>query len=95
MVFSLLGAGGQFAANKWYASAASSQNKTSWLDKKWSPMTKLSDEQYANILEEKILRLDADIAIIDEDLTALKTQKEPQKAAGDAAKQSSLRGDKA
>ncbi|ROV87594.1 hypothetical protein VSDG_09622 [Cytospora chrysosperma] len=87
LVFSLLGAGGQFAANRWSASETSSEKKTSWLDKKWSPMTKLSDEQYEKILEEKVLRLDAEIAIIDDNITALKAQKEAQKAAGDAANQ--------
>lgn len=86
-MFSLLGAGGQFAANRWSASETSSEKKTSWLDKKWSPMTKLSDEQYEKILEEKVLRLDAEIAIIDDNITALKAQKEAQKAAGDAANQ--------
>ncbi|ROW12620.1 hypothetical protein VMCG_00686 [Cytospora schulzeri] len=94
VVFSLLGAGGQFAANKWSASEGSSEKKSSWLDRKWSPMTRLSDEQYENILEEKVLRLEAEIAIIDEDLTALKAQKEAQKAAEDVAMQSPLRGDK-
>lgn len=38
-------------------------------------MTKLSDEQYETMLEEKLLRLEADIAIIDENLAALKAQK--------------------
>lgn len=93
-MFSLLGAGGQFAVNKWSASEASS-GKTSWLDRKWSPVTRLSDEEYEHMLEEKILGLDADLAIVDENLMALRAQKGSQKAAQGLAKQSSLRGDKA
>lgn len=94
-MFSLLGAGGQFAVNKWSTSEASSGNKTSWLDRKWSPMTRLSDAEYEHMLEEKILRLDADLAIIDENLTALKAQKRSQNATQGIAKQSPLPGDKA
>lgn len=64
--FSLLGARGQFAVNKWYAFEKSYVKTTGWLDMKWSPMRRLSDEEYANILREKVIRLKADIAIIDE-----------------------------
>ncbi|KAH8725766.1 hypothetical protein GQ44DRAFT_706492 [Phaeosphaeriaceae sp. PMI808] len=33
---------------------------------KWSPMSVLTDEQYEGMLQEKLLRVEADIAIIDE-----------------------------
>lgn len=39
-------------------------------------MKKLTDEEYENILEEKLLRLEAEVAIIDEDIAALKAQRE-------------------
>lgn len=78
LVFSILGAGGQFALNKWPASVGPSTegNKSSWLDSRWSPMKKLTDEEYEHILEEKLLRLDAEIAIIDDNIADLKAQKE-------------------
>ena len=41
---------------------------------KWSPMTKLSDEQYANIQREKLLRIEAEIATIDDDIAKLNSQ---------------------
>ncbi|KAI0180240.1 hypothetical protein GGR52DRAFT_234039 [Hypoxylon sp. FL1284] len=46
--------------------------KTGWLDSKWSPMKRLSDEEYEEKLEEKILRINAEIAIIDENIAALR-----------------------
>lgn len=76
IVFSLLGAGGQYAYNA-YARTAESRaeqrkNKKSWLDSKWSPLTPLTDKQYESLLEEKILRIDAEIAIIDDNIAAIK-----------------------
>ncbi|RYC63392.1 hypothetical protein CHU98_g2810 [Xylaria longipes] len=50
-----------------------SNPKTSWLDSKWSPMQRLSDKDYMNKVEEKILRLDAEIAIIDDNIVSLKS----------------------
>lgn len=37
-----------------------------FLQSKWSPVTPLSDEQYENILREKILQVEAEIAIVDD-----------------------------
>ena len=41
---------------------------------KWSPVTKLSDEQYENMLKEKLVRIEAEIALIDDDVARLKGQ---------------------
>lgn len=49
-------------------------------------MTKLSDEEYKVMLEEKILRLEADLAILDENKAALMAEEESRTK---AAKQSS------
>ncbi|KAF3769575.1 hypothetical protein M406DRAFT_248692 [Cryphonectria parasitica EP155] len=75
LVFSLLGGGGQFAVNKWTGSSDAPTEKKSdnWFAK-FSPMKRLSDQEYEAILEEKLLRLEAEIAIIDEDIAALKAQ---------------------
>lgn len=70
VVFSLLGAGGQLVSNRWSGSETSPKTN-GWFTSKWSPMTKLSDEQYKAILEERILRLEADLAILDENRAAL------------------------
>ncbi|CAO1599182.1 hypothetical protein XANCAGTX0491_002922 [Xanthoria calcicola] len=42
------------------------------LNSKWSPMKVLSDEQYETILREKLLRVEAEIAIVDEDIEKAK-----------------------
>lgn len=41
-------------------------------------MKRLTDQEYESILEEKLLRLDAEIAIIDENIAELKAQQEAQ-----------------
>lgn len=71
IVFSLLGAGGQFAANRWSGPENSPKKQSAWFTSKWSPMQKLSDEDYKTMLEEKILRVEADLAILEENRSAL------------------------
>lgn len=73
-MFSLLGVGGQIAAHK--MATRESKPKTSWLSSKWSPVTPLTDKEYENILEEKILKIDAEIAIVDERIAALRASKQ-------------------
>ena len=42
-------------------------------------MKRLTDKEYEEKLEEKILRLEAEIAIIDENIESLKTSAAPKK----------------
>ena len=86
IVFSTLGAGGQYAYNAFAKDGAQVENKEkkSWLDSKWSPLTPLTDEHYVSILEEKILRIDAEIAIIDDNLAGIRAE---QKKKQEEAKQ--------
>jgi hypothetical protein len=46
------------------------------LNSKYSPMKVLSDEQYAAMLKEKLLRVEADIAVIDDDIAKWKQQQD-------------------
>ncbi len=39
---------------------------------KWAFVSRLSDDEYLAILEEKIMRLDAEVAVIDEELQSLR-----------------------
>ena len=39
---------------------------------KWSPMTRLSDEEYERMLKERLLRVEAEIALVDEDIAKVK-----------------------
>ena len=41
---------------------------------KWSPMKVLSDEEYENILQKKLLRVQAEIAVLEDDIEKLKTR---------------------
>ncbi|KAL8979189.1 MAG: hypothetical protein Q9177_006206 [Variospora cf. flavescens] len=42
------------------------------LNSKYSPMKVLSDEQYGHLLREKLVRVDAEIAIVDEEIGKVK-----------------------
>ncbi|KAI1367721.1 hypothetical protein F5Y08DRAFT_40539 [Xylaria arbuscula] len=70
LVFGAFGAGSSYVSQM--TRGTEPKQKTSWLDSKWSPMQRLSDKDYLDKIEEKILRLDAEIAIIDENIAALK-----------------------
>lgn len=58
-------------------------------------MKQLTDQEYENILEEKLLRLDAEIAIIDDNVAELKAQmKEQSKASKEAPETPPSKGQK-
>jgi hypothetical protein len=87
LVFSLLGAGGQAYLNRREARPPAPEKKpessgSSWWSR-WSPIKRLSDEDYAAILEERVLQLEADIALIDERIEEIR--KSEQQAKKDAA----------
>ncbi|KAI0546255.1 hypothetical protein F4679DRAFT_558415 [Xylaria curta] len=71
LFFGTLGAGTSYVSQ--LTRGDDSKPKTSWLDSKWSPMQRLSDRDYMNKIEEKILRLNAEIAIIDDNVASLKS----------------------
>ncbi|KAI9758648.1 MAG: hypothetical protein M4579_002959 [Chaenotheca gracillima] len=49
------------------------------LSSKWSPTKVLTDEEYEAILQEKLLRVNADIAIVDENIRNLVKEQSKQK----------------
>ena len=53
---------------------------------KWSPMKKLSDEDYADTLKEKVLGLEAQIALVDEEMERVKKDDQAQEESIDANK---------
>jgi hypothetical protein len=72
LIFSLFGAGGQVFANWWTAEAAKvPANSAGGFWSKYNPITKLSDQDYEKILEEQLLRVEADIAITDDRIKEL------------------------
>jgi hypothetical protein len=55
-------------------SPAKSETGCGWLNSKWSPVKVLSDDEYEGMLQEKLLRLKAEIAVVDENIVELKRQ---------------------
>lgn len=55
----------------------SKMKKRNWMqglaDMKWSPMKVLSDEEYERMLSERLLRVNAEIAIVEEGIEQLKS----------------------
>jgi hypothetical protein len=84
-MFTLFGAGGQHVYNKWTAAPTAEPKKNFWKrmsDKSWTPFKVLTNEEYAEMLKEKILKLDVEIAVLDDKIASLKEQqKEEEKAA--------------
>jgi len=80
IVFAVFGAVGQAlynradAQNSELAEKGESEKKNSFLNSKWSPMKVLSDSEYENMLREKLLRVNAQIALVDENIEALRAQ---------------------
>lgn len=96
-MFAIFGAVGQAIYNE--ADARQSRLRNSepkkdfktWLGtSRWSPMKALSDKEYAVMLEEKLLKVNVEIALVDESLEMLKAQ-EKGAAAEDAVEDSKVR----
>ena len=82
-MFALFGAAGQAIYNaqdaKRMEEALNPSKKSSWFDSKWSPVKKLTDTEYAHMLDEKLLRVNAEIALLDESIERLRVESEDQK----------------
>lgn len=67
------------------AQARAEENKEpeNWMQrlakKKWSPMTVISDDEYVNILSEKLLKIETDIALIDDRIAELREEQKKAK----------------
>ena len=73
--FGLVGAVGQkvYDSRQVVTKEEADQNlKNSWMNAKWSPVKVLSDDEYESLLREKMLRVSADIAILDESIEAVR-----------------------
>lgn len=76
-MFSIFGAVGQGAVNKLSELGRSVENAdedSSWLRSKYSPLRKLTDEEYEAFIAEKMLKVEAEIALIDDKITELKAE---------------------
>lgn len=63
-------------------SESGEKGKTSWLQRvgksKWSPMRALTEEEYEDMMKERILKVDVEIALIKDKIEALKQEKESE-----------------
>jgi hypothetical protein len=88
-MFAIFGATGQAvynwadARNSEQAEKGGSDKKNFILNSKWSPMKVLSDNEYENMLREKLLRVNAQIALVDENIEALRAQERQLAAEND------------
>ena len=80
ITYALFGTGGQYLYNRVDAQntklieSGKALKKTSWLDSKWVPMKRLTDEEHEHIISEKLLSVNAEIALLDENIEALRAQ---------------------
>ncbi|UNI16398.1 hypothetical protein JDV02_002833 [Purpureocillium takamizusanense] len=72
VLWGLVGAGGQLVANRMAAKESQPRGDSSgWA---WSPLKKLTDEQYIDMMGEKILKVEVDIALINDRIAELRAQ---------------------
>lgn len=80
IVLGLLGFAGQYGYNVFSGRTTSESEKGSLLQRfaamKWVPLKSLSNQEYENMLNEKILSTEAEIAIIDERIAALRSSQD-------------------
>lgn len=82
-MFSIFGAGGQGILNmvddrrsrRLVEDAEDPSRQQTATHYRWSPVKVLSDEEYLAILQEKQLRLDAEVVIIDDEIQRLQSNK--------------------
>ncbi|KAB5558150.1 hypothetical protein GE09DRAFT_1221281 [Coniochaeta sp. 2T2.1] len=68
--WSVAGAGGQAVGGALFGRNYGAK----YLASRWSPVTPLTDRQYEKMLEEKLLKVDAEIAIIDENIQEIRNK---------------------
>ena len=71
-----MGMTGQSAYNSFYIERLSVKETKPFLqrlwDSEWIPIRKIPDEEYIGMLNEKLIRVDAEIAVIDENICKLR-----------------------
>ncbi|KAK6440699.1 hypothetical protein LTR95_003085 [Oleoguttula sp. CCFEE 5521] len=78
LVMALLAGAGQGTVNWWQSPKAivaeTDKPKTSWSWADLLPVKHMTNEEYAEILREKLLKVDVEISILDDKMAALKVQ---------------------
>ncbi|KIH92684.1 hypothetical protein SPBR_03143 [Sporothrix brasiliensis 5110] len=80
-IFSIFGASGQAVLNAMSTGETpDAKSKSSWLGSKWSPVTPMTDTEYATFIQDKILKLDVEVSMIDDQLATLRARKAQREA---------------
>lgn len=91
-MFTLFGAAGQVIYNKAEAhhtvlgEGPDISKRNNWLNSRWSPMKVLSDREYKDMLQEKLLHVNAEIAVVDDSLGVLRAKERERSAKNNAVK---------
>lgn len=93
LMFGLFGATGQYAYSRINAQESlpnteDAKGKFQWMNSKWSPVKVLTDAEYETMLREKLLNINAQIALVDENIEDLRAQER------EIAKEVSMKGNK-
>lgn len=81
-MWSLFGCLGQLTVNG-FAGPRGGNETSFWrsiTEGKWSPITYVSNEEYAKILNEQMLKLDVEIAVLNDKIAAARREQQEQKA---------------
>ncbi|KAH8672641.1 hypothetical protein BGZ60DRAFT_526945 [Tricladium varicosporioides] len=79
LMFGLFGATGQYVYNRIDAQELTPNTEDAkgnflWMNSKWSPVKVLTDAEYETMLREKLLNVNAQIALVDESIEDLRAQ---------------------
>ena len=87
-MFTIFGTAGQAFTNKvqGWKGARSGTEGSSWLSSKWSPLRKMSDEEYEGYMSERMLKVEAEIALIDDKIAELRAEERAKQGASDGPK---------
>ncbi|TDZ38149.1 hypothetical protein CTRI78_v010922 [Colletotrichum trifolii] len=73
--FSVVGAAGQAVANGIQGTPGAKEEKKSIFESSWSPLKKLTDDEYRHMIDEKMLKIDVEISLINDKIAQLREAK--------------------
>lgn len=80
MLYGVIGLVGQGIGNRWQASKAAPKDDSGGFMRTWSPLKKLTDDEYLDMMNDKILKVEVDIALIDDKIADLRRQEQEQQS---------------
>lgn len=78
LLYGVIGLVGQGIGNRWQASKNAPKDDSGGFMRTWSPLKKLTDEEYLDMMNDKILKVEVDIALIDEKIADLRQKERAQ-----------------